>query len=194
MEKANKKKTKAQQQATVSDDDPEEEVAATKQETQSLPQPEELQQVTGTPAMTGAKEAARASTSAGVDHLEGSDAQESETRGGLEIRKRPVVVPPAQHAATSSYEARRAHIAKELALRAEGSENPPKSKPIQPGTTPQDQVLADLGLLLAGRCRRTTEESEEQPGRGEKGHEKEWRPPAGQSGDGRSRLNDAFGY
>lgn len=121
---------------------------------------------------------------AAVHRLEQADEQ-----GGLEIRKRPAAAhapapaPAPAKAPPSSYEARRAHIAAELAKHAK----PARQAAAQPAAaTPEARVAADLELLLAGR-RRPVDESEAPEG-------DPWAPPEGQRGDGRSHLNQTYGY
>lgn len=115
--------------------------------------------------------------------------EQAAEQAGLEIRKRPAAAqapasaPAPAKAPPSSYEARCAHIAAELAKHAK----PARQAPAQPAiATPEARVAADLELLLAGR-RRPVDESEAPEG-------DTWAPPQGQRGDGRSHLNQTYGY
>lgn len=153
---------------------------------------EEVDEEAAAPAAAAAAPAVAALAAASVHRL-AAPAEGEEEPAGLQLQRRPAPKPaPAAAAAAappaqSSYESRRAHIAQALAATNTGSVAADEA--VGGGNADATAaVLADLAVLQAAR------------GGGGGGDEAgdeaaaEWRPPEGQRGDGRTRLNDQLGY
>lgn len=130
-----------------------------------------------------------ASVSPGIEaprHLKGSALQEESETGGLELRR-----PMTKDEDQSPYEARRTHIAEALEVLKRKEKAP---------TVEEDavsKVMADLDVLrhaaVGGAGHRNGPDGDGKDGQ-DQTHEAVWRPPQGQSGSGRTALNDKFGY
>lgn len=89
----------------------------------------------------------------------------------------------------SSFERRREHIAAALAAQKAGTQTGTARTGDGGSGGAVAAVMADLAVLQ--KARRDAGVGE---GEGEGGNEEEWRPPEGQTGDGKTRLNEALGY